>query len=221
MVGTSLLAASSSCSPTGSPTSSPVGGGVLWEYWLGIEGVAVSDLTGHSDFSDNPTGRRLLDQLESPAQFEDSYGARIRGFLHPPVSGEYRLLLESRGSSELWLSSDDRPENKTRLASIARPSSSHSRADGLSEPVELDAGKRYYFEILHKEGESKDFLEVEWMIPGGRSPRGIARRWLSPWSIEQVERIRFGKEEPFPDEPFELTRPDSGPASLYPLHDGW
>ena len=182
-----------------------MGGGVLWEYWLGIEGVAVSDLTGHSGFPDNPTGRRLLDRLASPAQFEDSYGARIRGFLHPRVSGEYRLLLESRGSSELWLSSDDRPENKTRLASIARPSSSHSRADGLSEPVELDAGKRYYFEILHKEGESKDFLEVEWMIPGGRSPRGIARRWLSPWSIEQVERIRFGKEEPFPDEPFELT----------------
>ncbi len=172
---------------------------------MGIEGVSVSELTDHPDFPDNPTGRRLLDELESPAQFEDSYGARIRGFLHPPVSGEYRLLLGSRGSSELWLSPDDRPEHKTRLTSIARPSSSHSRADGLSEPVALDAGERYYLEILHKEGKSKDFLAVEWLIPGDSSPRDIARRWLSPWSIEKVETIRFGREEPFPGEPFELS----------------
>ena len=187
------------------PNDPPPGSGVLWEYWIGIEGVSVSALTDHPDFPDHPTGRRLLDELESPAQFEDFYGARIRGFLHPPVSGEYRLLLESRGSSELWLSTDDRPEHKTRLASIARPSTSHSRSDGLSEPVALDAGRRYYFEILHKEGESRDFLALEWLTPGDSLPRDIARRCLSPWSIEQVERIRFGKEEPFPREPFELT----------------
>ena len=190
---------------------------------MGIEGVSVSDLTDHPDFPDNPTGRRLLEELETPSQFQDSYGARIRGFLHPPVSGEYRLVLESRGSSELWLSSDDRPEKKTRLATISRPSSSHSRSDGLSEPVVLDSGERYYFEILHKEGESKDFLEVEWLIPGDSSPRDIARRWLSPWSIEQVEGIRFGKEEPFPGEPFELSiqTPTQGAAIRYTTDGSW
>jgi hypothetical protein len=35
-----------------------------------------------------------------------------------------------------------------------------------SAPVALEAGRRYYIEVLHKEGDQSDNLAVAWQVPG-------------------------------------------------------
>ena len=69
-----LIVSVVSCAP-----SSDDRGQFLWEYWVGIGGDAIADLTSHPDYPDNPSGRRLFGRLETPRQFEDHYGARLRG----------------------------------------------------------------------------------------------------------------------------------------------
>jgi len=49
-----------------------------------------------------------------------------------------------------------------------------------ASPIELVAGGRYYFEILHKQAEGADYLAVAWQIPG-RQPEIIEGEYLSPF----------------------------------------
>ena len=214
--GLALVLASISCSP-----SSEVRGQFLWEYWLGIGGDSIADLTNHPDFPDMPSGRRFLSRLETPRQFQDGYGSRLRGFLHPPISGEYGFVLSSTGAAELWLARDDRPEAKVRLAATSGDGSAPRRSK--SELVELEAGKRYYVELLHKEGAGADRLAVRWWIPGMDEAQIITGRWLTPWPMEQVEAIRFGEEGPFPKEPFalHLATPTPGATMRYTTDGSW
>ena len=77
-------------------------GTILREYWSGIPGAAVSDLTSHPNYPNSPTGGSALTSFEGtvnpPGTFgEDQYGASVRGFVHPPVIGFYRSdLLHDR-----------------------------------------------------------------------------------------------------------------------------
>jgi hypothetical protein len=122
-------------------------------------------------------------------------------------------VLSSSGSSELWLSRDDRPENKARLAA----------SEAVSDPIELDADKWYYVEILHKEGRGKDYLVLRWMVPGTTEARAIIGQWLSPWPIERVEAVRFSEENPFPGKPFalRLDTPTPGATIHYTTDASW
>jgi hypothetical protein len=194
-------------------------GRVLWEYWVGIGGNAIGDLTNHPDYPDHPSGRRLLNRLETPREFENDYGARLRGFLHPPVTGEYRFRLSSGGDAELWLGENDRPGDKTRLAVVTAGRT--GRRQSRSEGIELEAGKRYYVELLHKESGRGDYLRVDWWLPGLTEPRVVTGASLSPLPVEEVDAIRFSVEDAFPDEPFALHLATSTrEAIIYYTTDG-
>jgi hypothetical protein len=45
----------------------------------------------------------------------------------------------------------------------------------------LEAGKKDYIEVVHKQGDGKDNLAVGWQIPG-RDINVIDGAYLSPWS---------------------------------------
>jgi hypothetical protein len=96
-------------------------------------------------------------------------------------------------------------------------------SEQLSEPVGLDAGKRYYIEVLHKEGDSKDHLSVTWQAPGAPRAMPITGQWLAPWPIEKVEPIRFSVENFFPNEPFALAieAPTPGATIHYTTDGSW
>jgi len=114
----------------------------------------------------------------------DNFGARMRGYVHPPATGAYIFWIASDDCSELWLSSDDAPLRKRLVCS-------NTQAGGVrdwtrtptskSAPVPLVAGKRYYIEALHKEGGSEDHLAVGWTLPDGTEERPIPGSRLSPW----------------------------------------
>jgi hypothetical protein len=93
----------------------PQGGGtgtILREYWNNITGTTVTNLTSNPNYPNNPTGSGQLTALEGPTNSADNYGARIRGYIHPPASGAtsgWRAILE------LWLSTSDTP-NAARIA---------------------------------------------------------------------------------------------------------
>jgi hypothetical protein len=159
-------------------------GTILREYWTGIEGSAVSDLTSSPDFPDNPSGSDYLTSFEAPTDWADYYGTYIRGYLHPPTSGDYTFWIASDDASELWLSTDDNPANKVMIANV--PGWSNSRewtkyAEQRSASITLTGGHRYYIEALQKEQGGGDNLAVAWEGPTFGFDV-INGQYLSPWT---------------------------------------
>lgn len=138
------------------------------EFWAGIGGNPVSNLTSHANFPNSPTSVSYLPFFETPTNSADNYGQRLSGYLRAPDSGSYTFWIASDDGGELWLSTDSNPSNKTRIAwhNGATGSREWGRfATQRSAPVTLEGGRFYYIEALHKEGVGGDNLAVSWQGP--------------------------------------------------------
>ncbi|MHC4642529.1 MAG: lamin tail domain-containing protein, partial [Planctomycetota bacterium] len=160
-------------------------GTILREYWTGIAGQSVSDLTGNSNFPDNPSGSSEPTLFEAPTGWAEEYGTRMQGFIHPPVSGLYTFWIASDDNSELWLSTSADPANKSVIAYV--PGWTESRewnrfAAQQSSSIMLIDGQKYYIEALHKEGTGGDNLAVTWEGPSVSRGNPIDGQYLSSWT---------------------------------------
>jgi hypothetical protein len=150
-------------------------GAILREWWTDIPGTAVSDLTSSVNYPDNSTGRELITKLEGPTNWADNYGTSIRGYVIPPVDGNYIFWIASDANSELWLSTNNNPANVVLIAYIPGNSQSSLKT--------LVAGQKYYVEVLHKAGTGNDNISVSWQGPG-ISQQVIDGLYLSPCGLD-------------------------------------
>ncbi len=155
-------------------------GKILREWWSGFGGTSVNDLRGR--LNQKPSGSDLLEVFDAPVEWANDYGTRIRGYVHPPRTGQYVFWIASDDNSELWLSTDEDPANKKLIGSVPEWTGHNEWGkvpSQKSEPVKLEAGRRYYIEALQKEGGGGDHLSVGWQLPGGAQERPIPGARLS------------------------------------------
>ncbi|MBN1674572.1 MAG: DUF2341 domain-containing protein [Kiritimatiellae bacterium] len=160
-------------------------GEIQREWWSSISGSSVADLTGHPDFPDNWSGYANLTAFDAPTEFDDSYGSRIRGWIHPPRNGAYTFWVSSDDNSELWLSTDEDRANRVKIA-WEDASSGHNvweTGNEQSTSIWLEAGCRYYIEALHKEDSGNDNLSAGWQLPDSTLDRPISGQYLSTWTF--------------------------------------
>lgn len=144
--------------------------GVLLDRWFGIEGSDITDLTNHPNYPDAPDDRRVVSGFESPANADDNYGARLRGFVVPPADGEYTFFIASDDHGELWISPDADPDNADLVATVTgwtSPQEWDKFPEQTSAPISLKKGSVIYVEALMKEGGGGDNLAVAWSKDGG------------------------------------------------------
>ncbi|HWH76841.1 MAG TPA: PA14 domain-containing protein, partial [Candidatus Binatus sp.] len=72
------------------------------------------------DYPQRPSTRDVRDNFEAPENSGDYHLNRLRGFLHPPATGEYTFWIASDNSSELWLSADEDPSRVRRIAFLGQ-----------------------------------------------------------------------------------------------------
>jgi hypothetical protein len=145
----------------------------------------VADLLASADYPDDPSGSDRITSLEGPLDWNDNYGTRIRGYLHPPATGDYTFWIAGDDNSELWLSTDGNPANISMIAEVSGYTGSHEWTKYTSQtslPVALTAGQKYYIEVLHKEGAGGDNIAVAWDGPG-ITQQVIDGAYLSRWFI--------------------------------------
>ena len=141
-------------------------GSISREVWTGISGTTVANIPVGAA----PNLTDTLPSFEAPTNWADNYGTRMRGYITAPVTGSYTFWIASDDNSELWLSINDNPANKVRIASV--PDWTDSRqwdkfsSQKSAAPIPLTAGQRYYVEALQKEGGGGDNLAVGWAKPG-------------------------------------------------------
>ncbi len=163
--------------PTGSGT-------VLREYWTGIAGTAVADLTANPAYPNSPTGSDQPAIFEGPVNWADNYGTRFRGYVHPPVTGSYVFWISGDDGCELWLSTNDTPANRALIATV--PGWTNSREwtkfpQQQSAAIALVAGQKYFVEALQKEGGGGDNVAVGWQLPDATQERPVPGGRLSPF----------------------------------------
>ena len=99
-------------------------------------------------------------RLNFKPEFEH-FGLRVYGFLSPIEAGNYTFYLASSKTSELWISSDSKPENSKLIANTA---AGLSRTYG-DRDIALLTGKLYYLEVLLKHGSYQGkphYMHVTW-----------------------------------------------------------
>ncbi|HID38553.1 MAG TPA: T9SS type A sorting domain-containing protein, partial [Calditrichaeota bacterium] len=172
----------------------PSGGGsgsILREVWTGIRGTTISKLTGNSNYPDNPKYRFNDSAFKIPVNYGNNYGTRMRGYIHPPIDGEYVFWLASKNEGELWLSSDDTPDNADKICYVDAAGTAPFNWDDpirtmqQSQPIALEAGKKYYIEALQKAGtDEEDNLAVCWLLQNSIYSREVIdSSYLSPWDL--------------------------------------
>ncbi|MFT4175038.1 MAG: hypothetical protein QM627_00135, partial [Luteolibacter sp.] len=68
-------------------------GKLLEERWTGISGEAVSLLTSHANFPNNPSLVQKITGVVPDNNVGDRYGRRLRGFITAPQSGHYKFWI--------------------------------------------------------------------------------------------------------------------------------
>lgn len=157
------------------------------EWWTGVDGLRVSEAVKNPAFAGAPQGQADESEFSARRDWGDSYLQRLSGFVIPPLDGDYVFWIAADDDGELWLSEDDTPARRRRIAIAPMV-----EGNGInfaewerdqrqrSEPVRLQAGRRYFVEVLHKEAGGNDHVEVGWRLPDGVLERPIPGVHLSP-----------------------------------------
>jgi len=172
-------------------------GKISREYWADVTGSLVINIPLNTP----PTTTSEINTFETATNAANNYGQRIRGYIHPQQSGNYTFYIAGDDRCELWLSTDDDPAKKVKIASVpyytgVREWNKYSSQQ--SALVSLIAGRKYYIEALHKEGPYSDNLAVGWQLPSQTTIAVIAGNYLSPFLPSPTANIaRAGVEENF------------------------
>jgi len=141
------------------------------ELWNGLSGDAVSNLTSNANFPNSPTTIGKLSGVEPASNIGDNYGRRLRGWITAPATGSYTFWIAGDNGCQLWLSTDSTVTHRQMIAEV--PGSSYTSfrqydkyASQKSATISLVQGRKYYLEVLHKEGSGGDNLSLAWQPPG-------------------------------------------------------
>ena len=165
--------------------------GAALETWFNLDGSKIEHLTRSMSFRDDSPDEvlTLRDGLKSQPSRGSKYGARLETYIQPSVSGIYNLYVASNDYSELYLSTDDDPENKSLIAHV----NGYTQLDNFvqktsqkSSDIYLEAGTSYYLEAYHKEGGGGDHLSIAWESADAGVP------------LEVIDDLHFFLEPPVP-----------------------
>jgi len=158
-------------------------GSIVLEIWDNIAGGSVYDLTDDPRYPGQPDSTQSITELAWDPD-ADNYGGRIYGWLYPAKTGDYTFWVSSDNDSELWLSTNDDPENVGLIASVDGWTGANEWTkfiSQMSEPVSLTAGSKYYVMAIWVEGTGGDHCRVAWQGPSIEKRTIIAGDYLSPY----------------------------------------
>jgi hypothetical protein len=125
----------------------------MLDTWTGLNsGNTIADLmAGSNNLLSTPKKiDHLMDLLEGPTNVGDNYGSRMRGWMAPPVTGNFVFWIASDDNGEFWLSTSDSTANKAlicRQPDSAGPRQWDKYTEQKSQPIRLFAGQAYYYEV--------------------------------------------------------------------------
>ncbi|MCW1925344.1 DUF1800 family protein [Luteolibacter arcticus] len=185
-------------------------GGITRELWTEVGGSGVAQIP----VADAPDSTSILSSLAAPSDSGEDYGARLRGFITAPETGEYRFYLRADEAAVFYLSDDEEPVNAWKRAELTAPVSSTDWTSATPSPLlHLEAGRRYYLEVLHKESGGTDHLAVGWLTPSEMAKATPVIATVPGHLLTRFEHVVLGNTPAFvppPAPPDWTTEDDTG-----------
>ncbi len=113
--------------------------------------VTIDDLRADISFPGAPTKGSRIQSFKYEVGAKN-LGIRVSGWIVPDETADYIFKDSSAGASELWLSTDDSPLHKINIAT----------RDSESDAISMEAGKRYYVELLYVKKAWKASFSIKW-----------------------------------------------------------
>jgi fibro-slime domain-containing protein len=158
------------------------------QVWGNLPGTAVKDIKNKMVTQPNPDITVTSKYLGNDVNY-DNYGVKWSGYLIPPATGNYTFTTRSDDASNFYLSTDTSVANLSTapICSLATwVYSWPSSGSGVSQPISLVGGNRYYFTYWQKEGWGVDLGQMGWDGPDYFSERPITGKYLSQYSSDPV-----------------------------------
>ena len=99
----------------------------------------------------------------------DNFAAQMIGYLTAPEDGNYKFAIASDDHSILYLGTSDLRSSKREICnyngSTGRWTLGAQLANQQSAFITLQAGKRYYFEAVTRDGTGSDGITIAWQTP--------------------------------------------------------
>ncbi len=169
-------------------------GGLWRDVFTGISGSAVSNLTSSPNYPTFPNASGVITSAESASSYADNYGQRWSGWITAPETGNYRFYIACDDNAQLWISTDDRRDNRALRAvetgwRASRNWPTSNTDESTSAQISMVAGQRYYIELLHKEGGGGDNAAItwNWRSPGVRATPTVGSAPLPGAVLEYQE----------------------------------
>ncbi|WP_346190072.1 cadherin domain-containing protein, partial [Rubritalea halochordaticola] len=184
-----------------SGSAAPAGyaqGAADYEVYTGLSGTAVTDLTSAAKYPESPDVTGTLSNGLVATYSGDNYGQRVKGYIVPPVTGDYRFYIACDDGGELRLNSAGAdPAGATAICSVSTWTDAgqwDKEAGQESSLISLTAGQVYYFEALHKEAVGGDHLQIGWKLPSSSTidvvpAQVVAREDITAIATQPTSRV--------------------------------
>lgn len=155
--------------------------GLTCEQWTNIPGNDVSEIPTTA----TPNSTTTITNLEETSSTIANYGRRISAYLTAPLTGNYTFWISGDDAAELWLATSDDPSKKVRIANFLSWTNFREWtkfASQKSVSINLNAGKKYYIEVLQKQGGGDGSVSVQWQMPNGTTECPIPGGRFTPYT---------------------------------------
>ncbi len=174
------------------------GSAVSREVWTNISGINISDIPVDT-LANISSG---YGALEGITNYGDNYGERVRGYFTAPATANYYFWIAGSDSAQLYISDDAESANKILRCWVTPTNNPTASGQNGTSPrqwnlqsnqrsgwLALNAGQKYYVEVLHKAGVgTNDHWAVGWLqdpfgtntVPAGITPSYLLSRYFTP-----------------------------------------
>ncbi|MEY4936595.1 MAG: hypothetical protein RIS64_2954 [Bacteroidota bacterium] len=175
-----------SCEPNCPPQPCIVDGKTMSDVFLrlNVRRFNMTDLTTDTRYPNSPTRSEVMTNINGfqRGDLGTNYGERVYGYIVPKSSGLHTFTVTGDDDTELWLSVDDNPASKRKIAGFTGYTTATQftkYAGQKSVPISLTAGKSYYLEVLHVGFAGTDVFKMYWQTPTNNTISVITNDVLS------------------------------------------
>ncbi|MEO1257864.1 MAG: LamG-like jellyroll fold domain-containing protein [Bacteroidota bacterium] len=171
------------------PTKECSTNGLNYERWENISSHDIKEMLWDPNFPNNYDFNDIITDYQGPSNFADSYGSRVYGYIVPSQTGNYTFNVTGDDDVLFYLSTDSTYVNKSQVAYIDGWTSitEHNKySSQTSNTIYLEAGEKYFTELLHKEGWGGDHFQVYWRTPSNSSWNIVPNANLRPVCYAEI-----------------------------------